>query len=304
MTQFQVKDLNDIQTFEQFFKSKIYKKLKKFEFLRVTTLSIYLLLNIVAVLIFFVLLQGDFDLELIIFLCSIIIAIACGVRFFYAQKVKRQIFSLLFKYVGDFEYIDTKKVILERRTYSSIPMFPEFNCEPQVDDCIVGNYKGLSVEIEELCLEYKYRSRNRSHTRTVFSGLLLSFPQLKTTNIVTISKNRRFGYIVGHGNRVTLEDVEYEKKYETFSVDQIEARYMMTPTLMEKMKKLAEKDIIVAICFYAGMVYLAVATGKNMFEPPFFKSSVDVRSYKELITQLREIVGIIDILGMDKKSKL
>ena len=73
---------------------------------------------------------------------------------------------------------------------------------------------------------------------------------------------------------------------------------------MEKLKRLDKNNIKAAVCFHNGMVYIGVKTTKNLFEPPLFKSALDIENYKSLINQMKEILEIIDILEMDRKTLL
>ena len=63
--------------------------------------------------------------------------------------------------------------------------------------------------------------------------------------------------------RVSLEDVLFEKKYEIYSDDQIEARYILTTSMMERMIKLSEIFSKIEYNFFDNKVYININTKKN-----------------------------------------
>ena len=69
-------------------------------------------------------------------------------------------------------------------------------------------------------------------------------------------------------NKISLEDVKFNNKYDIFSDDEIKSRFILTPAFMEKLTNL--KIIFKAKnirCFFQGKeVIVALKTNKNLFE--------------------------------------
>lgn len=68
--------------------------------------------------------------------------------------------------------------------------------------------------------------------------------------------------------KTKLEDVDFEKEFETHTTNEIECRYLLTPAFIErfnniKMTFYARK---ISCSFYKNKVYLAIPTYKNLFE--------------------------------------
>ena len=106
--------------------------------------------------------------------------------------------------------------------------------------------------------------------------------------------------------RVKLEDVVFSKKWKVYANDQVEARYVLTPALMERM--LAVKKLFYGnrldFSFWRNNLLIAVHTGKDMFETTsLFKSALDYRKVQEVICQLYSVFSVIDVLKLQNDSK-
>ena len=107
-------------------------------------------------------------------------------------------------------------------------------------------------------------------------------------------------------NRVMLEDVIFSKKWKVYADDQVEARYVLTPALMERMlavKKLFHGNRL-DFSFWDNNLLIAVHTGKDMFETTsLFKSALDYRKVQEVICQLYSVFSVIDALKLQNETK-
>lgn len=309
MSENNTQNLANRENFSQFFRRKIAPNLRAFEAQRIRTLILYRILNTLGVTlqgaILFFIFPTDNEISEAVFLPIIIFCgLAQWIKKSYTRKVKAKIFDTLFSFLGNFKYIENNSIFTTSAKYKAIPMIGNFNRTPVVDDYIEGTYKNLPVTIEELHLRYVSGSGKRRHERTVYKGLLFTFPQLKKTAATIITANRGFSYATKAKEIVKLEDVEYEKIYETSSDDQIEARYILTPKFMEKLKQLKAKKMNVAVCFHAKNIYIGIRTNKDMFEPSITRPVTDIVSYRQVINELKDILEIIDILELEKKAIL
>jgi hypothetical protein len=107
-------------------------------------------------------------------------------------------------------------------------------------------------------------------------------------------------------SRVNLEDVVFSKKWKVYADDQVEARYVLTPALMERMlavKKLFHGNRL-DFSFWDNNLLIAVHTNKDMFETTsLFKSALDYRKVQEVICQLYSVFTVIDVLKLQGESK-
>ena len=78
-----------------------------------------------------------------------------------------------------------------------------------------------------------------------------------------------------------MENPEFEKLFVVYGTDQTEARYILTPTVMEaiiSLKKTLHKKI--HLSFIDNRVYFAISFDENLFEPTVLKSGVNKENIK------------------------
>lgn len=106
--------------------------------------------------------------------------------------------------------------------------------------------------------------------------------------------------------RVLLEDVVFSEKWKVFADDQVEARYILTPALMERMllvKRLFHGNRL-DFSFWTDNLLIAIHTSKDMFETTsLFKSALDYQKVQEVICQLYSIFSVIDTLKLSNKKR-
>lgn len=99
---------------------------------------------------------------------------------------------------------------------------------------------------------------------------------------------------------VVLEDIAFNKKWHVTTNNQVEARYILTPILMEKLndvKKLFHGKYV-DFGFFDNKLLIAVHTRKNMFETTsLFTPALDYQKVSEVVNQLYSVFSIIDILN-------
>ena len=78
------------------------------------------------------------------------------------------------------------------------------------------------------------------------------------------------------GRLVKLENPEFEKLFAVFSTDQIEARYILTPAIMEAMVRIHKQyKRKMYLSFTGTRVYVAMSFNKNLFEPKIMGKGVN-----------------------------
>ena len=108
-------------------------------------------------------------------------------------------------------------------------------------------------------------------------------------------------------DEVKLEDPEFCKKFNAYSSDQVEARYLLTTAFIERFQNLntafgAKK----AKCsFYGDKIMFAISTNKNLFEVgSLFKSLEKPGAVNQFYNELASIYSMIDYFKLDEKVGL
>ena len=108
-------------------------------------------------------------------------------------------------------------------------------------------------------------------------------------------------------NKVTLEDPEFSQFYDVYSDDQVEARYILTPTFIERLKNI--REVIGAFhvhCYIEDQyITLFIENSRDFFEIGSFKESINNKKiYQDIFVQLITIFNLIHYFKLDKKLGL
>ena len=186
----------------------------------------------------------------------------------------------------------------------------------KLEDYIAGDEQEVSFQLCDAHLEERRHStdsKGRSRTRyvTVFRGQLLKFSFPKPFRGHTVIS--RDGGMIGNffkgfgqrGERVSLESPEFEKLYEVHSNDQIEARYLLTPTFMERLVELARLfRHTPQLAFVDNRLMIAVNTGEDYFEGgSAFSNLADPKHALALAEEISLVFQIIETLQLQLKTR-
>ena len=154
-------------------------------------------------------------------------------------QLKTKIFSRIVHYISpDFQYIEKGHIGIGDLLASfqscnlTLTYRPTIRQEKQPDDvAFYGNY-------------FVARSPKTFEHPIVIHPVKSFFGTLNDNDIAA--------YLNTGGERIRLEDPEFQKMFEVYCDDQVTARYVLTPAFMERLKKLNER--------YKGQVYIAINT--------------------------------------------
>ena len=95
---------------------------------------------------------------------------------------------------------------------------------------------------------------------------------------------------------VKLEDIEFCKNYRVYSNDQIEARYLLTTSFMDRFKnmKFAFKADCAYCVFFNKFVYIAPETNLDLFD--LFSLNTPVNDRKQFDTMFNQIYSILQLV--------
>lgn len=109
-------------------------------------------------------------------------------------------------------------------------------------------------------------------------------------------------FLIGSSLKVVeLENGEFEKHYKVTSTDPVEARFILSPTFMEKILELKKlKNCELQFSFINSHVFIALPHNVDFFDSSFnldkFHESIEVS-----VKELNSILEIIDVLDLDSK---
>ncbi len=192
--------------------------------------------------------------------------------------------------------------------YSSFHLVDRYN-RSSFDDYFEGSYKGVNFKIIEADFSLETGSGDDKHERTIFDGIILKIESAKDFSSHTLIKRdtmikREFKSIDGSRlKRTELEDVVFEKDYDVYTNDEVEARYLITARFMDKFNliKKAFEASYVSCVFYDKNVYLALNTNRDMFQLCKLDKPInDITMFAKMFDEIISIYNMIDYLKLSK----
>lgn len=193
----------------------------------------------------------------------------------------------------------------------------------QGEDFVHGAVGKTEFDFSEVHSEYKTESRNSkgqttTHWHTIFKGIFFHADFHKHTKsrtfVFTDVAESKFGSLVGswfqklnasaggHGKLVKLENVEFESAFVAYADDSQEARYILTPKLMENLVSLKRRfDSKPYLAFLDGQVFVALSTPKDHFEPRLFGAGVKFEDVNFFYETVRAVISIVDELDLNTR---
>ncbi len=330
-----MKKLSELQ---DFFYENIYPNL---DFLEEKRIKIYSYLKKVAIMLFiftciviyslFGMVPDTFNL---LILC---VAISSAIfTFIYKMKVKdftslfkNQVIEKLVLFVDDSLSYNKDSSISEYE-YKQSSLFYQKIDKYSGDDLVVGKVDGVDIRFSEVHTEVKDK-RNRLGTdsginlvidlildflikmNTTFHGLffIADFNKnFKGKTLIVPDKSEKFLGSFSHffqsfssrGELVKMDNPKFEKEFVIYSDDQIEARYILSHSLMESIleyKKLVGKNI--SISFVKSNIYIAIGFREKLFEPKIYKKITSFNEVKFYFQVLCLTTEIVKHLNLDRR---
>jgi len=253
--------------------------------------------------------------DVIVFICLMVLA---GLTAWcngpvkkYKSSVKSLIFPNIFSFFGpDFLYSEQGRLPIDSLKDSDlIPSYDSVHTE----DYIKGAYKDVGLELMEAHLTQQQGSGKNRRTVTKFKGIYIILSMNKKFSGKTVVKKDGGGIVNWVSSKfnklgnVKLEDPVFEKKFEVYSSDQVEARYLLTTSFMVRLLQLAElfDNSAIQCSFYENKLLLALPTKKNYFETEsIFTPATFENDINRILKEMNVIFSIIDILKLDMKIGL
>ena len=219
-------------------------------------------------------------------------------------EVKDKLLPVILKVFGDFHRLNTEAISFEEiKKYKIFPSAT--SCSN--DDVIAGKYKNLDICIQENNLTHRSGGKN-SHTITDFDGLIIKVTSNKNFTGTTIVRPDEYSSNIDNLQQVHLEDPVFEKIYNVYSTDQIEARYLLTTAFMERLQNAgssfernAEEKHRTYCIFDKGYIFLFLSSNENFFEvfTPF-NTILRKELYERVYEQMAAIFELIEELKLDR----
>ena len=229
----------------------------------------------------------------------------------YKTSIKGNIFPRILEFAGDFVYKPNYSAPFAQ--YKKYDILPPFDPPASFsEDYVKGTYNNVNIEFFEARL---IRGANSKIKKPVFNGVIAKISVNKKFSSKTIIRPDKgsFGdWVSGrklpeNQEVVRLEDPVFDKLFNVYSNDQIEARYLLTTTFMERLIEVEKAfgSQKIECSFYKQSLVMAIHLKKDWFEPGPITEIEDFQDdSKNLLADINSIFNICDTLQMDSEIRL
>lgn len=180
------------------------------------------------------------------------------------------------------------------------------------NDYVSGKYKNISVVQSDVHIEERHESTDSDGNTTttwvtIFKGRWMIFEFNKNFKANVQVSQRKFGNsrISNWGStlkykKVMMEDQEFNKLFRVYAQDEHDAFYILTPSLIEKIKKIAN-DVSgqLLFCFIDNNLHVGIYNNRDSFEHSIF-TKIDVEKINNKIANdIKLITDFIDELNLE-----
>ncbi len=323
------------EDFQKFYSETLLPVLKELEDVRMRALRTfrkYLTLGVGGTLVFLLIMYLAFGIINLLTLIPVGIAIIATISYYVNRKkdwtslFKQRVIHELVKFVNsDFTY-ESQNGISKEEFYMS-GLFKQDIDKYSSEDLIYGKVGETDLRCSEVhAIEIRESTDskgNRTRTEhTIFRGVFVIADFHKEfhgqTVVLPDVEQALFGRLgqffqglaskfgMTQGQLVKLEDPEFENLFKVYSSDQIEARYILSPSMMQRIVEFRKKQTHhVFISFFNSDMYIGVWCNRNRFEPPslFIKPDKILKpeTLREYLEDIQFIADIVEQMNLNTR---
>lgn len=171
------------------------------------------------------------------------------------------------------------------------------------EDLFQGQHGDTAFRFSEVHAEERYTTTDSDGNtqvkyRTIFKGIFLVADFNKHLNAKTFVYTSGWKWSFKY-KRVKLENPEFEEIFNVYGSDQIEARYVLTPKIMERMVMLHDKfQRNMWFSFNENHMYAALDTPRDYFEIDIAKEA-SFELVENFLTEVQAVIDVIDELDLN-----
>ena len=171
------------------------------------------------------------------------------------------------------------------------------------EDYLSASYKGIHFTQADVRIQYHSSSGKSSHTTTYFSGRMFVFdnPLKKVFSVQVFSDNFRYRAGNPNGfkmNKIELESVAFNKAFDVKAVQDIDAFYMLTPQMIERLTMIRNQYGNLGVHFSGDKIFVGINCGLKAFDGSITRK-IDYNTEREQARQdSLVIINLIETLKL------
>jgi hypothetical protein len=263
-------------------------------------------------------LSGTFPITVGILLVPIVTFLYRFLISGYVHAFKVNVIQKIVRYIDpDLTYTPTGHIpkwqIVASRIFSKHPD------RVRGDDLVQGRIGETNMQFSEVHVEKKHESTTSNggrHRRwsTMFRGLFFVADFNKKFSGKTLVLPDTAEQVLGslgsyfqsmnfaRGELIKMEDPVFEKYFVVYGDDQIEARYILSTSLMQRISEFREKTgRRICVSFMGSHVYVAIPYSRRLFEPRVFRSILGFKGIEQYLEDFEVFIGIVEDLNLNTR---
>jgi len=233
----------------------------------------------------------------------------------YTDEFKTKVLKPLIHAIDE-KLIYTTELHVSQRIFERSELFTSRVDKISGNDHVMGLIDGTKIEFSDIHAQQRHKnSKGKESWSTIFRGLFIVADFNKNfigrTVVLPESAQNIFGDLIGNWLQsknflreelVKLDDSAFEKEFVVYATDQIEARYILSHSLMQRLltfKKKANHPLYIS--FIGGSIHMEIDYGKDLFEPSIFHSLLKYKIAMEYVSTLHLALGIVEELKLNQK---
>ena len=178
------------------------------------------------------------------------------------------------------------------------------------NDLVEGKYNGIKFRQSDIEIQNESTDSDGDTTyTTIFKGRWMIFDFNKTFKANVQVAQKGFGGAIRRKRykgeekykRVKLESHDFNKRFKVFAQSELEAFYILTPHMMERIIKLDnDNQGKMMLCFYNNKLHVAINDGKDSFEyTSYFKKINEQNELEKTSKDIKLITSFIEDLNLE-----
>jgi hypothetical protein len=206
------------------------------------------------------------------------------------------------RYVSEFEF-NSANLFIRPDRYSGKDYFEGTHGKTRLHFSLVHAEERYETTTTDTDSDGHTTTRTEEHWRDIFKGLFFAADFNKHFNGCTLVRAGKAGIFSGlFGNLVKLEDPRFNQQFKVYSSDQMEARYLLTPRMMERLLDLKDSLGSIELSFVGSWVNIAAGGFPyNAFEPDVKHPFTDPAQVERTLGWIFLVVGIVEELDLNTR---
>jgi hypothetical protein len=233
-------------------------------------------------------------------------------KYQFDHRFKKEIIERIIHFISSDLSYDPKGFV-SREDFRKSRIFLQKIDRYKGDDYVQGLIDKTHFRFSEIHAEYRVKNKDSSSYHTIFKGLFFiadfnkSFEgsTVLTPNILGGGKRllKRMAGLARREKYVELEDPAFNQLYNCYADDDVTARYILSPSLMQRIVDFREKypSNAIAISFVDEKLFVAVSHRKQLFEAKIASTLLNPHLIRSYFEDIKLAVDIVEDLNLNTR---